>query len=158
MLEEKVYLVGNVLSELHYKLTSIVVPLRTLATSPEEVIGWRDWTNDELLQYIQDALILLDDYHAEQILSMYPIGDPEYWGFDKYVGITVQTQRIANLVGEALVQCNVRGISTAYSNNTFNYYFDRVDGNYILYFPIHYLIFHRHLPKQHNPPPRPPWR
>jgi hypothetical protein len=40
-----------------------------------------------------------------------------------YVGISIQTQRWADIVGRALVQCNGRGISTAYGNDTWNYIF-----------------------------------
>lgn len=70
---------------------------------------------------------LITDQQAKDMLKLYPIGDPIYWG-NSYVGITVQTKRVADLAGEALVQCTARAIGKAYNNETYHYYFDRTDG------------------------------
>lgn len=111
-------------------LTPVVVPIKTLSTSPPDMIDWKDWSEDQLHSFLTGALPLLSDAQAHVMLQLYPFTDPKYWGKQE-VGITVQTQRLADLVGESHVQSSVRGISTAYGNNTFNYWFNRVDSKQV---------------------------
>ncbi|KAI5782663.1 Carboxylesterase [Geopyxis carbonaria] len=98
------------------------VPIRREATFPPTA----DFQDHELKEYIQNALPLINDTKVLEILALYP----KTPGYQDYLGISRQTERIADLAGQALVQCNSRLISTYYLNDTYNYLFSVVSNKY----------------------------
>ncbi|KAH8602685.1 Alpha/Beta hydrolase protein [Bisporella sp. PMI_857] len=54
------------------------VPTKTLPSKWEEIRRWRDWSRDDILTYIFDALPLLNNQAGEEILHLYSPYDYEY--------------------------------------------------------------------------------
>lgn len=77
-----------------------------------------DYQDFELIENIRNALQFMSNSVATAILKLYPENDSKY---------RLQTERLADIAGQALVQCNARGIATASDNNTYNYFFKRND-------------------------------
>ncbi|KAF4625117.1 hypothetical protein G7Y89_g13052 [Cudoniella acicularis] len=99
------------------------MPFVPIHTAP--CIFSADWTVTELSNYIKNALPLIDPLTTDDILREYPDEGTACFLFTA-PGISRRTRRLAKIAGEALVNCNARGISTASGNNTYNYIFSRV--------------------------------
>ena len=103
-----------------------------------------DLSYPELERYIRNALPLISDKALAAIFDAYPVG--QYISWD-YQGVLPQSKRIADIVGQALVQCNARGFSTASLGQTYNYLFKKVDGK-----PVFFQTLPNKYQTANNPP------
>ncbi|KAH8676790.1 Carboxylesterase family-domain-containing protein [Tricladium varicosporioides] len=101
------------------------VPFVPIHIAPCREVGDLDWSEDFLKDYISNALPLIDPLTTQTILAEYP-DEGRSCPNQLLPGYSQRTKRLGRIAGEALVNCNTRGISVAAGNNTYNYIWQRV--------------------------------
>lgn len=95
---------------------------------PWEWLSWRDRSDQFLKDFINSALPLLDPEIPSVLLDLYPRDDPRYSSSDgEFISISSQTQRLSDILGQGLVQCTVRSLSTTFGGETYNYMWSQLD-------------------------------